>query len=301
MKINSSELILEPCNSQIYKRILDEVGTYVFVKDLDRKYMYVNKLTQKLFQKDLEDIIGYDDSHFFQVDALSDIVKNDSRVLDFGETVINEEINVIKSSKEIKVYQSVKKPIYNSNGKIIGLFGVSTDVTETYLLKEKLQSLLLTDDMTKLNNRKSYNENITQLCAQYKRYHTPFSIIMYDIDNFKYINDSYGHKVGDDVLIKMSGLIKPKIRENDHIFRVGGEEFIILLTATEIDRAKLVAEKIRKSVENDLGVIDDKPITISLGLTQIRENDNQDMIFRRVDELLYKSKRNGKNRITSDL
>jgi len=287
-------------DSQIHKLLLDEIGTYVYMKNLKREYVYVNELTRNLFQKDLEYIIGYDDSHFFELDALSDIMKNDNRVLDLGETVIDEEFNIIKSNKEIKVYQSVKKPIYNNDDTIIGLFGVSTDVTEMYLLKEKLELLTFIDDLTKLYNRKSYNENLEKLLFQYKRYNTPFSIIMYDIDDFKQINDTYGHSVGDDVLVEMSKLIKLHIRESDYIFRIGGEEFIILLTETQIDKAKLVSEKIRNSVENNLNTIENEKITISIGLTEVKENDTEDSIFKRVDSLMYESKNNGKNRVTSE-
>lgn len=287
-------------DSQIYKFLLDEIGTYVYVKNLKREYVYVNKLTQNLFQKDLKYIIGYDDSHFFELNALSDIIKNDNKVLDLGETITDEEINVIKNNKEIKVYQSVKKPIYNNDDKIIGLFGVSTDVTEMYLLKEKLELLTLIDDLTKLYNRKSYNENLEKLLFQYKRYNTPFSIIIYDIDDFKQINDTYGHSVGDNVLVEMSKLIKLQIRESDYIFRIGGEEFIILLTETQIDKAKLVSEKIRNSVENNLNTLKDEKITISIGLTEVIENDTEDSIFKRVDSLMYESKNNGKNRVTSE-
>ena len=111
---------------------------------------------------------------------------------------------------------------------------------------------------------------------------------MYDIDDFKKINDEYGHSIGDDVLVEMSKLIKAHIRDSDYIFRIGGEEFIVLLTETQIDKAKLVAEKIRDSVENDLKTINDKKITISIGLTEVNENDMEDIIFKRVDELLYK-------------
>lgn len=424
-KIDSEELNID---SDLHKFLLDETDAYIYVKDINRKYFYVNKLTQKLFQKDLENIIGYDDSNFFELDALSDIIKNDNRVFELGETVEDEELNVIKSNNEIRVYQSVKKPIYNKSDKIVGLFGISTDITEIYLLKEKVnkqnkqllkaqkvskmgfwefnlknnhlfwseeifkifeidsskfepsyegflnvihsddrdlvneaysnslktkedysiehrllmddgrvkwvreecstefdengnplisigvvlditelhltqQKLLdqtYTDYLTKLNNRKSYIENIDKLTSQYKRYKTAFSVIMYDIDNFKQINDTYGHNIGDDVLVQISQLIKSHIRDTDYIFRIGGEEFIILLTETPIDKAKLVSEKIRYSVENDLKTIKDKKITISIGVTEVKDGDTEDSIFKRVDKLLYKSKNNGKNIVTFD-
>jgi diguanylate cyclase (GGDEF)-like protein len=155
------------------------------------------------------------------------------------------------------------------------------------------------DNLTGLQNHKGYTDNISKQLNIYRRYKTPFSIIMYDIDNFKEINDTYGHSVGDDVLIEMSKLIKSHIRESDYIFRTGGEEFVILLTETQLDKAQLVAEKIRGSVESDLKTIEDGKITISVGVTEVKQDDTESTIYKRVDELLYKSKNSGKNKVTS--
>ena len=295
-KVDSIELQIDAC---LHTLLLDETDAYIFVKNLERKYVYVNQLTQNLFQKDFEDIVGYDDSHFFEIDALSDIIQNDNKVLDLGEVVRDREFNTIKDSKELKVYQSVKKPIYNSEDEIVGLVGVSTDITEMYLLKEQLKTQVFIDDMTSLHNRKSYTENIDKLLSQHKRYQTPFSCIMYDVDDFKQVNDIYGHKVGDKLLVEMSHLVKNLTRETDYVFRIGGEEFIVLLTETEINQAQFLAEKIRLSVEEKLKIIQEKKFTISLGVTEVKDGDTEDSIFKRVDSLLYKSKNSGKNVVTS--
>ena len=187
---------------------------------------------------------------------------------------------------------------FDDNGKPLISVGVVIDITTLHITQQKLLEQTYIDDLTKLNNRKSYNEKIKQLLSQYNRYKTPFSIIMYDIDDFKQINDTYGHSIGDDVLMDMSRLIKSHIRDTDYIFRVGGEEFVILLTETKIDKAKVVSEKIRNSVENDLKTVKDKKITISIGLSEVREDDNEDVIYVRVDELLYKAKNSGKNKVS---
>jgi len=123
-------------------------------------------------------------------------------------------------------------------------------------------------------------------------------MIIYDIDDFKYINDTYGHKVGDNVLVKMSALIKSLLRESDYLFRLGGEEFVILLTETNLENAKKVALKVCKSVEENLKTITDNKITISVGVSEVNESDTEDTIFKRVDDLLYKSKLSGKNRVS---
>lgn len=133
----------------------------------------------------------------------------------------------------------------------------------------------------------------------YKRYGNTFSILMYDIDRFKKINDLYGHQVGDDVLVQMSALIKSQLRESDFIFRIGGEEFVILLPETFLQSANVIAKKIKDSVEQELKTIQNKVITISIGVTQVEEHDSADSIFKRVDEYLYAAKNSGRNRVVS--
>jgi len=156
----------------------------------------------------------------------------------------------------------------------------------------------ITDVLTKTYNRQYYNEKVSELIFLHKRYKTPCSVIMYDIDNFKHINDTYGHVMGDKVLIEMSKLIKALLRSSDYLFRVGGEEFIVLLLETTVEESKLVAEKIRKKV-SQLNILNAQQITISLGLTEIQSTDTEKLLYKRVDSLLYDSKNNGKNRVTT--
>lgn len=178
------------------------------------------------------------------------------------------------------------------------IYGVFVDVTEGKRAQREFKKLSMMDALTQINNRQSFDKRIEELLSIHERYKTLFSILMYDIDDFKMINDEYGHSVGDDVLVEMSNLVKSHIRESDYIFRVGGEEFVILLTELPVEEAKLVAEKIRKSIECELNTIKDKKITISIGLSEVKQKDTKDSIYKRVDELMYESKHHGKNKIT---
>jgi diguanylate cyclase (GGDEF)-like protein len=158
------------------------------------------------------------------------------------------------------------------------------------------------DTLTKVQNLKGYKNEILKLLVTFKRYKIPFSVIMLDIDNFKQINDTFGHRVGDIVLMDISQLINDHIRQNiDTLFRVGGEEFLILCPNTSLNQGIQLAEKIREEVEKNLVSIKDKTLTISIGVTEMIEDDTEDSIYKRVDKYLYHSKKNGKNRVTSDL
>lgn len=154
------------------------------------------------------------------------------------------------------------------------------------------------DFLTNAKNRKAYKEKSEELLSLYKRYQTPFSIAIFDIDDFKYINDTYGHRVGDNVLVDIVKLVQSHMRENDLLYRIGGEEFTILFPQTSLDNAKIVIEKIRESIEKNLITITDQTITVSIGLVEVEPDDNEDLLYKRVDKLLYLSKENGKNRVS---
>lgn len=162
----------------------------------------------------------------------------------------------------------------------------------------KIKEMTYIDPLTKSMNRRSYNIKIEELLSLYSRYTTIFSMIILDIDDFKIINDTYGHRVGDEVLINLVQLIQSNIRQSDFLYRIGGEEFVILLTETSIDQAITVSEKIRKSIETEFKTLKDKTVTISMGISEVIQNDTENTIFTRVDELLYQSKTNGKNQLT---
>ncbi|QOP41702.1 sensor domain-containing diguanylate cyclase [Sulfurimonas marina] len=164
--------------------------------------------------------------------------------------------------------------------------------------KKELERLVVTDYLTKAKNIRAYREKIVGLLSLYERYKTPFSMIIFDIDDFKAINDTYGHRMGDIVLIELTKLIQRNIRKNDYFFRIGGEEFILLLENTGLDKAEKFAQNLLVMVSNKLSVIKDHQITVSIGLTEVEPNDTEDSIYKRADTFLYKSKNNGKNQVS---
>ncbi len=169
-------------------------------------------------------------------------------------------------------------------------------------IEEKTREILqqtYIDPLTDIQNRKAYVKKIDELFNEYKRYATIFSIILIDIDDFKQINDNYGHRAGDNVLIEFARLISSHLRESDFFYRIGGEEFIVLLPHTDLQNGHTLAEKLRKVIEEELTIIKNKTVTISLGLTQVNENDNEDTLYKRVDKFLYDSKTSGKNKVSA--
>jgi len=153
------------------------------------------------------------------------------------------------------------------------------------------------DPLTNLPNRLAYDERLETELARWKRYKNPLSILVWDIDLFKQINDNFGHKAGDKTLILIAKLLQHHCRETDFVSRFGGEEFTMLLTDTDSQSALKTAEKIRLVIENSAFNSNGKKlsITISCGITQFTTDDTSESAFNRADKALYKAKNNGRN------
>ena len=165
--------------------------------------------------------------------------------------------------------------------------------------EEELEHLANYDKLTSIYNRHKIDNFLSEQIEIAKRYKKPLSIIFCDIDKFKNINDTFGHKTGDKILQKIAQLVSGNIRESDGFGRWGGEEFLIVLPETNLTQAKFLAEKLRKVIE-EYKFTTAKNTTCSFGVVEIDEKSNMDESMRRVDDLLYKAKNTGRNKVVSD-
>lgn len=158
-----------------------------------------------------------------------------------------------------------------------------------------LASSAINDSLTKVFNKGYFNEYLEHEIARAVRMHKTFSLIMLDIDHFKNVNDTYGHRRGDYALQTLADVVRKCKRNADVLARIGGEEFIVLLPDTSLSDAIQLAERMRKSVESfvfeEIG-----RMTISLGVTEFLMTDQKEDILKRVDSALYLAKGNGRNR-----
>lgn len=157
------------------------------------------------------------------------------------------------------------------------------------------------DCLTGLGNRYAFEQALKRDVEIARRHATPLSLIVLDVDDFKRVNDKCGHKLGDEVLKSIADVLSDCVRSSDIVFRYGGEEFVVLLSHTDLEGARLLAERIRSSVENLCFRTKHKAIrvTMSIGITDLTAADGQDTLFKRADKALYKAKANGKNRVYS--
>jgi two-component system cell cycle response regulator len=177
-------------------------------------------------------------------------------------------------------------------------------------LKQKLRFALeysAQDALTGLYNRRYFERRIREESEHARRHKRPFSVVLVDLDNFKLVNDRYGHEEGDRVLCHVAELLLTSLREDDIVCRFGGEEFVILLRATPAPAARLVANRVREALawaeiplgpKND-GADDAGHLTLSAGIASVDERNNFDLenLLDRADKALYRAKRGGRNRI----
>jgi diguanylate cyclase len=176
--------------------------------------------------------------------------------------------------------------------------------TETLSKKlEESEAKALVDSLTNVLNRNAYNLKIGQLVHEFKRYKEEWALLVLDIDHFKKFNDTYGHKTGDKVLKSVAATVSNSIRVSDHIFRYGGEEFVVILSRINKETTKKLSEKIRREVERDYFVDGDKKlqVTMSIGAAIITPEDTETSLFERADKALYQAKQNGRNQILVDI
>ena len=206
----------------------------------------------------------------------------------------HEPYRVVTKSKKIKWILDNTVIVRNEEGEIINFVGYLTDITEIKEKEFELENLARIDQLTKISNRLYLDEILMSQYYRFNRYSEECSIILVDIDHFKSVNDEYGHLVGDKVLIEFAHLLQKSIRKDDIVGRWGGEEFLIVLPHTYIDKAAYLAEKLCKIVaEHEFSVVGHK--TASFGVSTFVHGMSVEQCVDMADEALYEAKAAGRN------
>ena len=209
--------------------------------------------------------------------------------------------NYSKTGKEYWLDLSIT-PLFNDQGEATHIVSIQRDVTEYIYTQNKLEELSRTDPLTGLINRRVFDEMAEKEFYRYQNQNIHYSLLALDIDYFKRINDKYGHLTGDYVLASFSTLCEKNIRSQDKIARIGGEEFCIILPATDKVGAIEVAEKLRRAISNARFKQDEHEIavTVSIGVSQVKMSDYDYVaMLKRADENLYRAKHQGRNQVYS--
>lgn len=184
----------------------------------------------------------------------------------------------------------------NEKGEVTSFVGLSFNVDEKRILEESMRELAYTDSLTKLGNRRILFETGVHEIERAVRYNHPLSLFLFDIDDFKSVNDKYGHLLGDEVLSTIADYLFTAIRQVDLKIRYGGDEFIILLIETGQKEAFQTAERLRHAIENmDFGI--EEGVTISGGVVEMTGDETLEALIERCDDALYVAKNTGRNKI----
>jgi len=160
----------------------------------------------------------------------------------------------------------------------------------------KINELSRIDPLTQLYNRRYLQEHATHNISESSRHNYHLSVIMADLDDFKKINDFYGHGQGDTVLREFAAMLQEESRTEDVVARIGGEEFVVLLPHTDSEAAFSFAERIRKKLEKHYPLEDNTKVTASFGITEMGVDKEFSTLLSRADKAMYQAKKNGKNR-----
>lgn len=300
-QINEQQVILQ--------NIINSQESISFVTDFE-KISFVNNAFLNFF--DISDMSDFKsryenvkDLFFQQKDYIhKGIVDNYNNIdnLNFSNEFFNQ-VNNLDETKRIVLlidkYENLKSFYISISqlGEDKKLYLINlTDITKITIEKNLMTQKAYFDGLTNVYNRHKFNELFNIELARVRRHKHPLSIAILDIDHFKKFNDTYGHLIGDEILIMLAKFIESKLRITDVFARWGGEEFVILFIETKAQDAAKCSNMLRTQIEELNHEIAGK-ITVSFGITEYKDGDNLETLFHRCDEALYKAKENGRNRV----
>lgn len=278
--------------------VFESMNEGVLVLDEDHRIIDYNRELLEIFPDISPRVIG---------ESITKVLANNPGLLEQATTnTKNISIQVASKKEQIKHYNCRLSLVTNRHGQIMGKVLLFADVTEQVGLMQKLWESATKDSLTGTYNRDCFwklcHKTLKQLIEEQK----PFALIIIDLDDFKKINDTYGHQAGDQVLRETAQILQKGIRPNDILARLGGEEFIIFLPETLPDTANKIAQRLRHLIEENPITIDNNTVirvTGSFGVTgnSCPGNDVLDKVIKQADIAMYQAKKAGKNRVTTDI
>ncbi len=220
-----------------------------------------------------------------------------SQVLEGGAIEHFETEDVRRDGSRVAVAVTVS-PIRNRAGAIIGAARIARDITDRKRFEHELQFFADHDPLTGLFNRRRFAEELTRQAAYVARFRAPASLAVADLDNFKYINDTLGHKAGDQMICGVSRILRNRLRSTDILARLGGDEFAVLLPGTDLAQAENVAEELRRAVHDFKTVLNRQTVrcTVSVGIAALGGASGEDTLAA-ADLAMYAAKRQGRDRV----
>lgn len=271
-------------------KILDKYVATTVTNDKG-EMIYVSDAFCQLTGYNKKELIGQNHSIMKSPKENEDIYKELWGTITKGDIWVGEIQNRKKNGQTYWIELSIF-PKKNPNNSQIEYLSISNNITD----KKLIEKLANTDHLTNLANRKKMNKEIENSIYNVNRYGSNYSLMIIDIDYFKDVNDTYGHNVGDSVLVEVARILEENTRKTDFVGRWGGEEFILITTNTTVDSCYSLAVHINKVIaKHTFEYVGNK--TVSIGISQIYGNDTIESCVERADKNLYKAKDSGRNRV----
>ncbi|MGC8721390.1 MAG: diguanylate cyclase [Caldisericaceae bacterium] len=296
----------EHFTKELYKELVDNMSEGVYFVTKDRKILYWNKAAEEITGYKASEVVGsfcFDNILRHIDEKGTELCISECPLVAAMKNNSNEQKEVFlhnKNGERIPVFVRVS-PIKDKNGNIIGAVESFSKNIESILLKEQIKELAqksFVDELTGIPNRRFFNRTLEMKVTEFERYGTVFGLLFIDIDDFKSINDSYGHIAGDRVLKMVANTLSLNVRSSDLVARWGGEEFLVIVQRVEDSLLLKIAEKLRILVmHSGLSYQNDSiSVTVSIGGTIFKKGDTPESIVKRADDLMMNAKNNGKNR-----
>lgn len=281
--------------------VIENSPAATYVKNREGRYLLVNRMYEEVTGLSRAQTLGKTDADIFPATMAESYRQVDKEVMATGRTIEAEEALV--DARGETCFLSIKFPTRNTAGEITGICGISTDITQIKHYQKELERLSRFDELTNLYNRRHFMTLARHELSRSKRYGGKVSAMMIDIDHFKRVNDSHGHRTGDIVLAAIASQIRQALRDTDIAGRLGGEEFSVILPETELGNAILVAERLRQQVAAgaiDIGSGNTLNCTLSIGVADWSDKaEDVEKLLHRADQALYEAKNSGRNKIVS--
>jgi diguanylate cyclase (GGDEF)-like protein/PAS domain S-box-containing protein len=297
-------------NETFYEGILDNLYDGIYFVDRDRKITYWNKAAERITGFLRSEALGTH-CHDHILNHINDegepLCHRDcplARCMETGEPMQAELYLHHKEGYRLPVSIRVT-PILDKDGSVIGAAELFSDNSAKAMMlqrMEELETMALIDPLTRMANRRYIEMHLRNRLEEMHRYGWTFCVLFVDIDDFKRVNDSYGHDAGDKVLKIVGRTLSGNARPFDIFGRWGGEEFVAIIENVSYKTLPMIANRFRLLVENSYLSVGDRKIrvSVSIGATVARLEDTVETLLRRADQLMYQSKKAGKNRLTTD-
>ena len=281
-------------DKNLLENFLNLIPAGVFWKDKDRRFLGANQMFLDYYGlESISELIGNTDEDMgWHIDP-EPFKRDELRVINNGDSIKNVPGQCIVQGKVRKIRAS-KSPLYDK-GEIIGLVGYFVDITDEVEEKQRLSYLSQTDDLTGILNRRAYNDIVLQYEEQYKVNKTDFALYMIDLDDFKKVNDEFGHEYGNMAILAVAKALSMTAAENCVLFRYGGDEFVILHQFQSLDEVDAIKKRFLRAIDSPRKIDDAKIITkASIGYATYSETNSLLTLIELADRRMYEMKKEHK-------